>query len=139
MRVDALIVTILVLAHHVIAYFHGAAHEQLQIPMATWQTLFINVVILVVPLVSVVLVWTKWSRYGLFAIIWAMIGALIFSIVHHYTLTSPDHISHLPIGEAHIHASFVWTASVTVTLEALAAVAAAYFVAIGKIKTGANA
>lgn len=132
MRIDALIVTILVLAHHAIAYFHGVAHEHLQVPMATWQILFINLVILAVPLVSVVLIWTKWSKYGLFAIMWAMIGALIFSIVHHYTLTSPDHISHLPIGEAHIHAHFVWTASATATLEALAAVAAAYFVSRGK-------
>lgn len=128
MKPGVLIVTALVLAHHVIAYFHGAAHEQLQIPMAIWQTLFINVVILAVPLIGVALLWTKRSSWGLLAIMWAMIGALVFSITHHYMLQSPDHISHLPSGDEHIHASFVWTASATAILEGLAAVAAAYFV-----------
>ncbi|MGI9285866.1 MAG: hypothetical protein ACR2P1_10800 [Pseudomonadales bacterium] len=139
MKVSAMIVTVLVLAHHGIAYFHGAAHDQLQIPMATWQNVFINVVILVVPLIGVVLLWTKWSRWGLFGIMWAMIGALIFSIMHHYMLQSPDHISHLPAGEAHIHASFIWTASATAILEGLAAVAAAYFAAKQKIEIATSA
>lgn len=67
---------------------------------------------------------------------WSIIRALIFSILHHYTLMSPDHISHFPSGDPHTHASFIWTASVTATLEALVAIAAAYFAALGKIKTG---
>lgn len=139
MKIGASLVTLLVLIHHGIAYVHGGAHEQLQIPMATWQDLFINLVILIVPLIGVVLVWTKWSRWGLFAIMWAMVGALIFGVAHHYALTSPDHISHLPTGDAHVHASFIWTASGIAILEGLAAVAAAYFAAAQRILRPVNA
>jgi hypothetical protein len=136
MKAGALVVSLLVLTHHAIAYFHGAAHTQLEISMALWQNLFINLIIIALPLLGVVLLWTKWTNFGLFGIMLAMVGALIFSIMHHYTLPSPDHISHLPAGEAHVHANFVWTASATVILEALAAVTSAYFLAMGKFRVG---
>ncbi|MEM7469412.1 MAG: hypothetical protein AAF387_21380 [Pseudomonadota bacterium] len=118
-------VTILVLLHHGIAYHHGAQHTLLAIDMAAWQNAFINGVILVLPLLGVVMLWTPWRRAGAVAVIVGMLGALIFGVVHHYMLVSPDHISHLPAAEGHVHAAFIWTAGAIAMLEGIAAMWAA--------------
>ena len=45
MKFEAVVVTSVVLVHHVIAYLHGGAHNDLAISMAVWQNAFINFVI----------------------------------------------------------------------------------------------
>jgi len=131
MKLEAIVITTVVLAHHVISYMHGGAHTELAIPMALWQTAFINIIIVLVPLVGVVLVWTAYRRIGLYAVITGSIGALLFGILHHYMLVSSDHISHLPPAAAHVHATFQWTAGAIAMLEGIAASAAAYFLGRG--------
>ena len=126
----AVIVSLFVLIHHTIAYQHGAQHTILGIEMAMWQTGFINGVILILPLLGVALIWTRWQRVGAGAVFIGMLGALIFGIVHHYLLTSPDHISHLPTNESQVHATFIWTAGAIAILEGLAAVSAAYLMGL---------
>ena len=126
MKLAAAFVTIIVLVHHGIAYHHGNQHIILAIEMAPWQTAFINGVILVLPLLGTILLWTAWRRAGAYAIVVGMLGALIFGIVHHYMLTSPDHITHLPAAEAHVHGAFVWTAGSIAILEGMAAIGAAF-------------
>ena len=130
MKIGAIIVTLLVLIHHVIAYQHGGAHEILAIPMALWQTAFINVVILVLPLIGIVLVWTKWQRLGYCAVLIGAFGALAFGVLHHYMWTSPDHISHLPDAEAHVHGLFIWSAGMIAMLEGAAGIAAGIMLGI---------
>ena len=63
-----------------------------------------------------------------------MLGALLFGIVHHYLLMSPDHISQLPAAEPHVHATFIWTAAAIAMLEGVAGMLAAY-VAAGSLPT----
>ncbi len=132
MKLEAIIVTSVVLVHHVIAYLHGGAHNDLAIPMAPWQNAFINVVIVLLPLIGAVALWTRFRRFGLSAIVLGMTGALVFGVVHHYMLVSPDHIAHLPHGEPHVHAAFQWTAGVIAMLEGVAAAVAAYFLGLGR-------
>ncbi len=132
MKLEALVVTSVVLVHHVIAYLHGGAHNDLAIPMAAWQNAFINVVIVLLPLIGAVALWTRFRRFGLYAIVLGMMGALVFGVVHHYMLVSPDHIAHLPHGKLHVHAAFQWTAGVIAMLEAIAAAVAAYFLGLGR-------
>ena len=127
MKVEAIIVTVIVLIHHIIAFIHGGVHTELAILMALWQTLFINIVIVLIPLVGAVFLWTRHRKLGLYGGIVGMVGALLFGIVHHYMLVSPDHISHLPAAAAHIHAKFEWTAGTIAMLEGVAAVLAAFF------------
>ena len=49
MKIEAITVTVAVLIHHIIAYIHGGVHIELTIPMAFWQTSFINIVIVLIP------------------------------------------------------------------------------------------
>jgi hypothetical protein len=132
MKLTAALVTIIVLVHHGIAYHHGNQHIILAIEMAAWQTAFINGVILILPLLGAILLWTAWQRVGAIAVVLGMVGALFFGIVHHYMLTSPDHITHLPTAEAHVHAAFIWSAGAIAMLEGLAAVAAAFLLGVRK-------
>ena len=131
MKIETIIVTVVVLIHHIIAFVHGGVHTELTILMALWQTSFINIVIVLIPLVGVVFLWTRHRKLGLYGVIVGMVGALLFGIVHHYMLVSPDHISHLPAAAAHIHAKFEWTAGAIVMLEGIVAALAAYFLGRG--------
>ena len=128
MKASSLLVVGFVLLHHGIAYHHGNQHTLLAIDMAFWQTAFINGIILVLPLIGAILVMTRWRIAGGYAVLLGMLGALVFGIVHHYMLVSPDHISHLPAAETHIHHAFIWTAGAIAILEGLAAMSAAYLI-----------
>jgi len=92
--------TAVVLAHFVIVMLHGSAHTNLKIELAAWQTVYVLIVIVVAPLLAAILIWTRFSRFGFALLAAAMGGALIFGVYFHYLLISPDHVSHLPPGDA---------------------------------------
>ena len=91
---------VVVLAHFVIVLLHGSAHTKLKIELAAWQTVFVLIVILLAPLVAAIVIWTRFSRFGFALLAAAMGGALVFGAYFHYLAISPDHVSHLPPGDA---------------------------------------
>jgi len=127
MKLDAAVVTLLIAVHHAIAYIHGGAHTDLAIVMSVFQNAFIYFVILLVPLAGAVLTWMSRPRIGLWAVIIGMAGALIFGVIHHYMIASPDHIAHLPAATPTVHDTFIWTAGAMAMLEGVCAMVAAYF------------
>jgi hypothetical protein len=92
--------TAVVLAHFAVVMVHGSAHTQLNVGLAPWQTAFVLIVIVVAPLLAALLIWTRFSRSGFRLLSLAMGGALIFGVYFHYLTISPDHVSHLPPGDA---------------------------------------
>lgn len=92
--------TAVVLAHFAIVMFHGSAHMQLKVGLASWQTTFVLIVIVIAPLLAAILIWTRFSRFGFVLLSLAMGGALVFGVYFHYLAISPDHVSHLPAGDA---------------------------------------
>lgn len=97
---NKIVCTIAVLAHLAVNVLHGRAHDTLGVGLSTWQNIFVIVVILIAPLVAMVLLWTRYARLGLLVLVVSMAGSLIFGVVYHYVIISPDHVSHLPPGEA---------------------------------------
>jgi len=95
-----IVCTVAVLAHLAVNLIHGRAHEALQVNLSAWQNVYVIVVILIAPLVAMVLIWTRYYRFGLMLLVISMGGALIFGAVYHYVVISPDHVSHLPPGDA---------------------------------------
>lgn len=93
-------VTIAVLAHLVVVLFHGQAHGRLGVGLSNWQQLYVLAVIVLAPLVSLVLSFTRYARAGLWLLFASMFGSLIFGGCYHYIVISPDHVAHLPSGEA---------------------------------------
>jgi hypothetical protein len=92
--------TLVVLAHFVISLFHGSAHTKLHVELSAWQQSYVLIVIIAAPLVAAPLIWTRLSRFGFILLVAAMAGALIFGAYFHFFAISPDHVTHLPPGDA---------------------------------------
>ena len=91
-RPSALLLAIVVLGHLAISVVHGSAHSGARIPMTLAANLFIYIVILAGPLVGL---WMSRSRpvAGGWVVAATMAGSLVFGIVNHFVIASPDHVS----------------------------------------------
>ena len=81
-----------VVAHFAISTVHGAAHAAAHVPLSAAATLFVFSVILAGPLAGLALSWFS-ERAGSWVIAGTMAGALMFGLVNHFVLSSPDHVS----------------------------------------------
>jgi len=80
-----------VLLHLAISLVHGAAHTGAHVQMSPAANLFVFAVILAGPLAGLVLSWRSTQLGGLIVAI-TMAGALVFGLVNHFVLESPDHV-----------------------------------------------
>ena len=112
-----IIITGLVIVHLVASIWHGDAHTRLAIALPPEKNVFVYVVILIAPLVALILVWTRYSKIGLWVLALSMVGALLFGAYHHYVMVSPDNIAHLPEGTPEAHTQFISSAAVIALLE----------------------
>ena len=92
-RVWTLLIWI-VLAHLLISMFHGFAHAQANVPLSQAANLFVYLDILAGPLLGLALAW-KARTVGAAVIALAMAGSLVFGVVNHFMLSSPDHVAHV--------------------------------------------
>ena len=92
--------TIAVVAHLLVSLVHGYAHTELGVGLSAWQNWYVLIVITVAPLVALSLIWTRYRRVGFLLLIASMAGSLTFGAYYHYVAISPDHVSHLPAGDA---------------------------------------
>ena len=95
-----LLSAVAVLAHLVVSIVHGRAHEGLRVGLSNWQNIYVLTVILIAPLIAMLLTWTRLARSGLILLVISMAGSLIFGVAYHYVVISPDHVSHIPPGDA---------------------------------------
>ena len=80
--------------HFVISLVHGVAHSRLHIDMKPWQTVYILLVITLLPLISAFLVWRA-SRGGFFLLLISMLGSLIFGGYYHFIAVGADNVASL--------------------------------------------
>ena len=99
-RSIALLSSVSVLVHLGVSMVHGRAHERLAVGLSNWQNIYVMTVILIAPLVAMALIWTRYARLGFVLMVISMAGSLIFGVAYHYIVISPDHVSHLPPGDA---------------------------------------
>lgn len=83
-----------VIAHLAISLLHGAAHAQAHVPMSPAANAFVFVVILAGPLIGLAWTWRS-KRIGAWLIGVTMAASLVFGVVNHFVLASPDHVSHV--------------------------------------------
>lgn len=93
-------VTIAVVAHLIVNLAHGHAHTRLGVGLNAFQTLYVFGVILIAPLVALVLSFTRLARAGAWLLLVSMLGSLIFGLLYHYVIISPDNVAYLPVGSA---------------------------------------
>jgi hypothetical protein len=109
--------TAVVLAHGIVATVHGLAHQHLAIDLTAPQKVFVLVVITLAPLVSMLLLWTRLRRVGAVLLLLSMLGSLVFGVVNHFLIVSPDHVQHLARGDWRF--PFQLTAALLVITEGL--------------------
>jgi hypothetical protein len=115
--------TAVILGHLIISMAHGAAHAQAQVPLSRAATLFVYIVILAGPLIGLVLTWPA-KRIGGWLIALTMVGSLVFGVINHFVLASPDHVAQVVPQWRPL---FTTTAILLVVTEVLGAVLAIRF------------
>ena len=110
-----------VIGHLIVNIVHGTAHAGARIPMTLAANLFIWIVILAGPLAGL---WISRSRpiAGGWIVAATMAGSLVFGIVNHFVIVSPDHIAHVA---AEWRMRFAITAVLLVVFELAGVVAGA--------------
>ena len=84
----------MVLTHLVVSLVHGIAHAQAHVPLSPAANLFVFIVILAGPLAGLALTWPA-RRLGSWVVAATLAGSLVFGLVNHFVLASPDHVAHV--------------------------------------------
>jgi len=126
MKVNRIAISLFLLVHHVIAILHGGAHTDLAIFLPPYKDFFVIAVMIILPIIAIILVWTRLVRWGLLLLACSMAAALLFDVYHHYILVSPDNIAHLPHGTDEQHMHFTWTANAIAALQFIGTLWAGY-------------
>jgi hypothetical protein len=123
--------TATVLAHLAVSMVHGVAHAQANVPLSPAANLFVYIVILAGPLIGLALTW--WTpRLGGWLIALSMAASLVFGLVNHFVLASPDHVAHV---DPQWRSLFATTAVLLAVTETLGLVLAAKFLARERAST----
>ena len=86
--------TAAVLLHLAVSFVHGAAHAGADVPLSPAANLFVYIVVLAGPIAGLVLSRLGW-RAGNWVIAITMAASLVFGVVNHFLLASPDHVAHV--------------------------------------------
>jgi hypothetical protein len=119
----------LVLGHFLIAVIHGAAHDSAGVMLAPLPNAFVLVVIMAGPIAGLALAYTRSLRAGAWVVALTMAGALVFGVVNHFIVSSPDHVMEVaPPWQV----MFGATAALLAATEALAAGVGVWCAAAGR-------
>jgi len=92
MRSLVRLATAVALLHLLINIGHGTAHAKLNILLGAAGTLFVLIVILILPLVATILLWTSRQRLGWILLTLSMAVSLVFGLYNHFWQMGPDHV-----------------------------------------------
>jgi len=89
------LLTVIVLLHLGVTVVHGWAHAGAVVPVSMISNIFIFTVILAAPLVGIGILWFLSISAGAWLIGLSLTAALLFGVVNHFLLDSPDHVAHI--------------------------------------------
>jgi hypothetical protein len=85
--------TTIVVLHAIAHGLHGLAHITIPVVLSLLQSVFISVVIFLIPIIAAVLLWTPFDRIDSWLLLSSLSGAILFGVYNHFAVISPDHIS----------------------------------------------
>ena len=88
--------TAIIVAHLLLNIAHGLAHRELRVGLAPSASIFVIVVVLILPLVAMGLLWTTEKRLGFILLSLSMFGSLLFGLYHHFMVMGPYHVRSQP-------------------------------------------
>ena len=122
--------TAIVVAHLLVNIVHGLAHHEIHVGLAPLDSIFVIVVVLILPLIAMALLWTSAKRLGLVLLSLSMFGSLLFGLYHHFLAVSADHVHSQPPSAWGI--TFDLTAYLLLITEAIGTYAGVHFLWIAK-------
>lgn len=117
--------TAIVVAHLLVNIAHGLAHRELRVGLPPSGSVFVILVVLILPLVAMALIWTVQKRLGLFLLSLSMLASLLFGLYHHFLVISPDHVHSQPTSPWGI--AFILTAYGLLITEAIGTYVGVHF------------
>ena len=109
--------TAIVLVHLLVNIAHAAAHLKLHIELGLAAMLFVMVVIVLLPLIAMLVLWTSRERLGVILLALSMSASLIFGLYNHFVAAGPDHVGEQATGTW--GTTFVLTAYLLLVTEAI--------------------
>lgn len=85
----------IVALHSVIAMIHNQAHQEVDVALSRFQSTFALVVIVVAPAVAAAIIWRGHPHPGSMLLAASLLASLIFGIVNHFVVDSPDQLAHI--------------------------------------------
>ena len=122
--------TAIAVAHLLVNIAHGLAHRELRVGLPPSGSVFVILVVLILPLVAMALVWTVQKRLGLILLSLSMLASLLFGLYHHFLVISPDHVHSQPAGLWGI--AFILTAYGLLITEAIGTYVGIHFLWVAK-------
>jgi predicted outer membrane lipoprotein len=89
------LLTAIVLLHLGVSVLHGWAHAGAVVPVSPTSNFFILTVIIAAPLVGIGILWFFSISGGAWLVGLSLTAALLFGVVNHFVLDSPDHVAHI--------------------------------------------
>jgi hypothetical protein len=83
-----------VLLHLIVSIIHGAAHAKASVPLSPAANSFVLLVVFIGPLVGLALTWPA-EKIGSWVVAITMACALVFGLVNHFVLETPDHVANV--------------------------------------------
>src|SRR5215472_9050030 len=123
--------TAIVVAHLLVNVVHGVAHRELHVELSPSGSVFVVVVVIILPLVAMALVCAAQKRPGLILLSLSMLASLLFGLYHHFLVTSPDHVHSQPASPWGI--MFIFTAYGLLITEAIGAFVGVYFLRLQEL------
>ncbi len=120
-RLTQISMSVLTVVHLVPTYFHGRDHANLEVGLPPGMAWFVYGVIVGLPVVGTLILWTRWMNTALGIVTLSFVGATFFGIYHHYVMVSPDNVFHLPNGPVEFQVAFASSAGWVAVSEGLAA------------------
>ena len=86
---------LIVLAHTIINWLHGIAHQQVGVGISDLQSAYVFSVTLVMPIAAAIMLFLnkpKIQRGGAWLLLVSMLGSLLFGLIYHVLLPGSDNI-----------------------------------------------
>jgi amino acid permease len=114
---------LVVLAHIVMNVVHGIAHQQLGVSISDFQSAYVLLVTLMAPIVAVIILLflnkTKIVLGGAWLLLVSMLASLLFGIVYHIVIPSPDNIFAVMQNPSLYSVVFTSTATLLLIIEGI--------------------
>lgn len=107
----------MIAVHTGVSLVHGNAHGHLAIGLSAFQSAFVAIFVLLIPLVAAVLLFTRWRRIAGALLAVSMAAGFFFGIYNHFLVAGHDNF--FEVSAAGWGNAFRWTVLLLAVTEAL--------------------